>query len=272
VVTGAHDVDTSALGIGAVGVGALRIIMGTFSINQIVADSPVTDPRWQARTLMEPGRWLHMSTSPSSASNFEWAARPIGPRMPGGPDYNGAVEEARLDEPSAFAESPLFGAPAGFGGAGGTLAGLRRDHGRGDLMRAVLEGIVYNHRWHVDSLRERFVITAPARLCGGGAKNPLWSQLMANALNIPIGITDALEAGARGAALLAGIGVGIYKDTADAVEMTVRVVRTKNLTRGGGPCWMIDTGPTCLWQKPRGQPASAPSDLWDLSRAGLGLV
>jgi L-xylulokinase len=93
-------------------------------------------------------------------------------------------------------------------------------------MRAVLEGIVYNHRWHVDALRERFTLTSAARLCGGGARNENWSQLMANALNVPIEITDAQEAGARGAALLAGIGVGLYKDKIEAVSAAVRVVRT----------------------------------------------
>jgi L-xylulokinase len=231
VVTGAHDVDTAALGIGAADVGALSIIMGTFSINQIVSDEPVIDARWQARTFLEPGQWLHMSTSPSSASNFEWAVRTMRAAGEGRPDYNQAVQEARLTEQGAFSESPLFlpylfGAPAGFGGTGGVLTGLRGDHTQGDLMRAVLEGIVYNHRWHVDALRERFAITAPARLAGGGARNQNWSQLMANALNVPIEITDAQEAGARGAALLAGIGVGLYKDKDEAVNAAVRVVRT----------------------------------------------
>jgi L-xylulokinase len=231
VVAGAHDVDTAALGIGAADVGALSIVMGTFSINQIVSDQPVTDVRWQARTFLEPGQWLHMSTSPSSASNFEWAVRTMRAPGEGRPDYNQAVREARLTEKAAFNESPLFlpylfGAPAGFGGTGGVLAGLRGDHSQGDLMRAVLEGIVYNHRWHVDALRERFTLTSAARLCGGGARNENWSQLMANALNVPIEITDAQEAGARGAALLAGIGVGLYKDKVEAVSAAVRVVRT----------------------------------------------
>lgn len=65
VITGAHDVDAAALGIGAVTPGAMRIIMGTISINQIVADHPVSDPRWLARSFVTPGQYLHMSTSPS---------------------------------------------------------------------------------------------------------------------------------------------------------------------------------------------------------------
>jgi L-xylulokinase len=64
------------------------------------------------------------------------------------------------------------------------------------------------------------------RLCGGGAKNPVWSQLMANALQLPIEVTDAEEAGARGAAIMAGIGIGIYENVDDAARKAVRLMRT----------------------------------------------
>lgn len=229
VITGAHDVDAAVLGIGAVTPGAMSIIMGTFSINQIVADQPVSDPRWQARSFVTPGQYLHMSTSPSSASNFEWATKVLGDG--GTPDYAAAVSSARLEDPGSFEDSPLFlpylyGAPHGAGDPGGTFSRIRGSHGRPDLYRAVLEGVVFNHRWHVDALRERFQIAGAVRLCGGGAKNPSWSQLMANALKLPIEVTDAKEAGARGAAIMAGIGVGIYDSLDDASTRVVRIVRT----------------------------------------------
>ncbi|GAB2715366.1 FGGY-family carbohydrate kinase [Arthrobacter sp. efr-133-TYG-120] len=229
VVTGAHDVDAAALGIGAGTPGAMSIIMGTFSINQIVAEHPVSDPRWQARTFITPGQYLHMSTSPSSASNFEWATKVLGDG--GTPDYAAAVSSAQLEDPGSFEDSPLFlpylyGAPQGAGDPGGTFSRIRGSHGRADLFRAVLEGVVFNHRWHVDALRERFQIAGAVRLCGGGAKNPAWSQLMANALQLPIEVTDAEEAGARGAALMAGIGVGVYGNIDDAAARAVRIVRT----------------------------------------------
>lgn len=229
VVTGAHDVDAAALGIGAGTPGAMSIIMGTFSINQIVSTQPVSDPRWQARSFVTPGQYLHMSTSPSSASNFEWATKVFGDG--GAPDYAALVRSARLEDPEVFEDSPLFlpylyGAPYGAGDPGGTFSGIRGSHGRDDLYRAVLEGIVFNHRWHVEALKERFQIEGAVRLCGGGAKNPAWSQLMANALQLTIEVTDAEEAGARGAALMAGIGVGVYKGVEDAAARAVRITRT----------------------------------------------
>jgi L-xylulokinase len=227
VVTGAHDVDAAAVGIGAVAVGSLSIVMGTFSINQVVAAQPVADARWQARTFLRPAQWLHMSTSPSSASNLDWALRQFGPWDSAGlPAHGTAIEEAA----AATGDTPvylpfLYGSPFG-PGIGGAFAGLRGWHGRGHLIRAVLEGVVFNHRWHTDALGERFPVRQrPARLCGGGSRSPLWSQMLADALGTPVEVTDATEAGSRGAAVLAGVGAKAYADLDEAVAATVRVVR-----------------------------------------------
>jgi L-xylulokinase len=80
VAGGAHDVAAAALGIGSIGAGALSIVLGTFSINQVVASTPSIDRRWQAHAFLRPDAWLHMSTSPAGATNLEWALR----RFPGG--------------------------------------------------------------------------------------------------------------------------------------------------------------------------------------------
>lgn len=226
VVTGAHDVDAAALGIGAIKVGSLSLVMGTFSINQVVWDAPVGDPRWQARSFLERGRWLHMSTSPSSASNFEWAMRNWG----GGADYAEVIEAARLLDPAAYREAPhflpyLYGAPLGHGADGAQLSGLRGSHDRHDVFRAVLEGVAHQHRWHVDALRSAFTFSGAARLCGGGAKSEPWTQLMSDVLDVPLDVTDSTEAGARGAALLAAIGVGAYSGLTEAADAAVTVVR-----------------------------------------------
>lgn len=233
VVTGAHDVDAAALGIGAIGTGALSLVLGTFSINQVVGNAPVTDARWQARTFFPDGgapRWLHMSTSPSGAANLEWAVNQFGPLTGGAPAYHDAIEAA-LDPAGALTPGPadpiylpfLYGSPLPSTGAG--LVGLRGWHTRADVHRAVLEGVVYNHRWHTAALGSRFPLVGTARVCGGGAKSGPWSQLVADALRLPVEVTDATEAGARGAAMLAGIGVGTYRDLTDAVDACVRVVR-----------------------------------------------
>jgi L-xylulokinase len=228
VVAGAHDVDAAALGIGAVEPGMASAVLGTFSINQVIADQPVLDVRWQARSFTEKGLWLHMSTSPAGAVNLDWALRHFGPRVAdGGPDPAAGVAEA-LTKPAARGDPLflpfLFGSPHGPDVAA-SFVGLRGWHDRGDVLRAVLEGVVFNHRTHMDPLAERFAPTRPLRVCGGGSKSPGWTQMLADCLGTTVEVTDTDEAGARGAALLAGIGSGVYTSIADAVERAVRVVR-----------------------------------------------
>ena len=227
VVTGAHDVDAAALGIGAVSNGAASLVLGTFSINQVVADRPVTDPRWQARAFLEPNSWLHMSTSPAGAINLDWAIRRLGPYTPSGaPDPAAAIAEAIT---SSAVDAPLF-LPFLFGSPHGnsiqaSWIGLRGWHARAEMLHAVLEGVAFNHRTHLRALQEAFPIEHPVRVCGGGARSAHWTQILADVLDLPVEITDAVEAGTRGAALLAGIGTGVYTDLADAVDRTVHVVR-----------------------------------------------
>jgi L-xylulokinase len=232
VVTGAHDVDAAAIGIGAHRDGDYSVVLGTFSINQVVAPAPVAGSAWQARLFAWPGHWLHMSTSPAGASNLDWVLRRFGPWTAGGdPDPAAAIAEAQpvLEDPDRVAAAPLFlpflfGAPGGDGPGAGWVGG-RGWHQRADLLYAVVEGIAFNHRTHLDILRTRFPMERPIRVCGGGARSPQWTQLLADAVGAPVEITDADEAGGRGAAILAGIGSGCFTDLDDAVARTVRVVR-----------------------------------------------
>jgi L-xylulokinase len=231
VVTGCHDVDANALGVGAVGVGSASAVMGTFSINQVVTDRAVVDPRWKARAFLEPGRWLHMSTSPAGAINLDWAIRRLGPLTAAGePDPASAIAEAMMvdDESRLPLFLPfLFGSPHP-GSSGAAWTGMRGWHERPHLLNAVLEGVAFNHRTHLGGLREEFPIAGPVRVTGGGARSADWTQLLADVLDLPVQVTDAAEAGTRGAALLAGLGTGAYADLEDAAQAAVRVTRTQH--------------------------------------------
>ncbi|MFF4590383.1 FGGY-family carbohydrate kinase [Streptomyces sp. NPDC001388] len=220
VITGAHDVDAAALGIGATEVGELCLIAGTFSINQVVWDRPVTDLRWQCRRFLRPGHWMIMSTSPASVANLGWFLRVIGAPAGHREDIYGAIGQEvdeHLQGPSEVLFHPfVYGSPHP-GPASGTFLGLRGWHGRGHLLRAVLEGVVLNHRWHVDVLRSHLPITGPARLTGGAARSVVWSQMFADALRRPVLVTDVEESAARGAALLAAGAVGLIGGGPDPV-------------------------------------------------------
>ena len=225
VVTGAHDVDGIAIGSGVVRPGILSLAAGTFSINQVVSCEPVLDERWQARSFVEPGRWLTMSTSPSSATNLEWWRDMVG--LPADPTSYATLEReaaATLEGPSRLVYHPfLYGSPYGEVASAGVF-GLRGWHGRGDVVRALLEGVVLGHRVHVDALRERFELDGAARLSGGAARSVVWSQMFADALDLEVEVPSCEETGARGAALLAALGIGWFTSL-DETAATLTLAR-----------------------------------------------
>lgn len=218
VVTGAHDVDAAAIGIGSTAPGELCLIGGTFSINQVVSERPVTDPRWQVRSFVRPGQWMIMSTSPASVVNLEWFLRVVGvPAEPQEGVYDAIAREVgtHLGGRSEVLFHPfVYGSPHQRS-ASGTFLGMRGWHGCGHLLRALLEGVVFNHRWHVDALCSTLLVTGPARLTGGAARSEIWSQMFADALRRPITVTDVEESAARGAALLAATAVGLLDGVED---------------------------------------------------------
>jgi L-xylulokinase len=232
VAGGAHDVDATSVGAGCIHPGQLMMVAGTWSINQVVAATPATDPHWVCRNFVELGRWLAAGWSPASATNLEWFVRELCPAEAQAAEaravspYAFVNDEAAAiwDEPSRLIFHPfLYGSPHG-DAASAAFLGLRGWHRRGHLFRAVLEGVTFNHKTHVDALRSAFPISE-ARLSGGGAQSPLWSQLFADALDLPVLTTDAKEAGARGAALLAGVAAGLYPSLGTAVAQATRVLR-----------------------------------------------
>ncbi|GAA0630539.1 FGGY-family carbohydrate kinase [Kutzneria viridogrisea] len=223
VVTGAHDVDAAAVGDGVLSAGQLSLVAGTFSINQVISDAVAVDPRWQARAFLLPGRWLNMSTSPASATNLDWLLRTVIGPVPH-EQIDAEIGEVLAERSDVVFHPFLYGSPHG-PEASASFLGLRGWHTRGHLLRALYQGVVCNHRTHVGALREAFPMHGTARLSGGGARSSVWPQLFADGLGVDVEITDTEEAGARGAAVLAGIGVGVWPDLDSAVADTVRVRR-----------------------------------------------
>jgi len=234
VVGGMFDVDAAALGAGVIDEGVLCIIAGTWSINQVVAREPVADERLSMCTLFTvPGLWLVGDYSAASATNLEWfvtqfcaeereaaASRGISvyevcneivaSLPPGSTDV--------IFHPFLFGSNVQANARAGFYGLGAW-------HSKAHVLRALYEGVVYGHLDHVDRLRAAGARTSLARLTGGGARSRVWAQMFADALELPIEVPAAEEVAALGAAMAAGVGVGVYASHADAVDRAVKVSR-----------------------------------------------
>lgn len=217
VVAGLHDVTASALGAGGYAEGVVAVIAGTYSINETLSSEPRVDGRWFCRNAIAPGQWNNMSISPASSANYEWfldklCAREIASAEAAGQSIHALLApeiEAAFARPSSALFHPyLFGSPYG-AEASASFFGLGGWHDRGDMLRAVLEGIAFNHKIHIDALSDGFSFDR-ARLAGGVSRNPIVVQMFADVLGMPVTVTETDEAAAWGAALCAGAGIGVY--------------------------------------------------------------
>jgi xylulokinase len=105
----------------------------------------------------------------------------------------------------------------------GVIAGLTLNTTRGELVRALLEGINYEMRLNLELLKEAGIIVREIRAIGGGAKSRFWLQLKANMFGVPVAALQVSEAACFGAALLAGKAVGKWAKVTEAAEQLVKV-------------------------------------------------
>lgn len=233
----AHDVDCSALGTGAWQTGALSVIAGTYSINQVISDSAAPDPAWCTRNFVTPGQWMNQAVSPSSATNMEWFVQRImiGPAGVSGDDVFTRVEAeiAAIDaDPDDVVYAPfLYGSPYEVD-ASASFLGVRGWHTRGHLLRAVMQGVVFNHRHHIDALRAALPVNR-IHLAGGATQSARWAQMFADALRSDIEIAAVSESGALGACMLTAVAVGVHDDLGSAVAAMTGDLRTIHPTDAG---------------------------------------
>lgn len=105
--------------------------------------------------------------------------------------------------------------------ARGALLGLTLAHGRPHIARAIMESIAFIVRRNVEVLRQLGVPVESVRAIGGGSRSPVWKQIEADVLDLPVVTMQQPDAGTLGAAILAGVGIGWWRDIADAVARMV---------------------------------------------------
>ena len=234
VVGGLFDVDASAIGAGAINVNQACLVMGSWSINEVITKDPIVDLSLFMTTIFaDPDLFLTIEGSATSATNLEWFVNQFcgeeqnQAKRRGISVYEVCNEEVAslpLDSTNIIFHPFLYGsnvqltARAGFYGMAGW-------HTRAHLLRALYEGVVFGHLSHIEKLRAAGGKINTARLAGGGSRSLVWSQMFADTIQVPMEVTDGNELGARGAALSAGIGAGIYSNYSEAVQEAVTVVR-----------------------------------------------
>ena len=218
VAAGLHDVTASALGIGGHKPGVAAVVAGTFSINEVVSATPQVSEHWLCRNAIAPGFWNSMAISPASSANYEWFLENLCAAESRAADASGhtihevldAELQAALGKPSSLMFHPyLFGSPFGPDASAGFL-GLRAWHDRGSVLRSIFEGVIFNHRLHLEKLKAAFVFDE-VFLTGGTSRNPAFAQMFADVTAMPVRCSETPEAAAWGAALCAGAAVGLYE-------------------------------------------------------------
>lgn len=229
VVAGYFDVVASALGSGTSGPGAASIVVGSWSINQVFSTEPVRDDRVFMVSAFGENRFANMENSATSAANLEWYVREIIERGAHHDDPFGLVNqsvgavEPRADDP--FFHPFLYGGRKGAHQRAG-FYGLAGWHDEGHLLRALFEGVMFEHRRHIEVLADAGVSFEKAALSGGGSRSDHWPQMFADGLGIPVTVSEAQETGALGAAIAAAVGAGLYADEAAAVAAMTRPAQT----------------------------------------------
>ena len=247
VVGGLFDVDASAIGAGAITPNQACLVMGSWSINDVITTEPIVDPSLFMTTLFAiSDLYLTIEGSATSATNLEWFVNQCcGDERAEAKRRGVSVYEICNEEVASLSPGStniifhpfLFGsniqptARAGFYGVAGW-------HTRAHLLRALYEGVVFGHLSHIEKLRTAGGQFAAARLAGGGSRSAVWSQMFADTIQTPMEISDGNELGARGAALAAGVGAGIYKDYAEAVQEAVKVIRVHEPNPANTPVYL----------------------------------
>ena len=248
VVGGLFDVDASAIGAGAINVNqACLVAWAVGASTRLLPRNPIVDPSLFMTTLFaEPGLFLTIEGSATSATNLEWFVNQCcgderaEAKRRGISVYEVCNEEVAslppgstniIFHPFLYGSNVQPTARAGFYGVAGW-------HTRAHLLRALYEGVVFGHLNHIEKLRKAGGQINTARLAGGGSRSAVWSQMFADTIQVPMEVSDGNELGARGAALSAGIGAGIYRDYAEAVQEAVSVVRVHEPIPANTPLYL----------------------------------
>ncbi len=221
-------------GLGLVSVGTSGIVLAYSDTPQVDTSGPV--PRVHTFNHAVPNAWYLMGVTQGAGLSLRWVRDNIGlperalERWTGLDAYEILAREAESVSPGSDGliflpylqgeRTPHLDAYA----RGGWI-GLTASHDRRHLIRSVLEGVAFSLKDCLAIIREQGLRIDQMRATGGGAKSPLWRQIIADVLGTELVLTNASEGPAFGAALLAGVASGVYSSVQEACAQTVHVTQ-----------------------------------------------
>ncbi len=236
VVAGAGDQAAGAVGMGIVTAGAVSATIGTSGVVFAATDRPSLDSKGRLHTFCHavPGRWHVMGVTQAAGLSLRWFRDRFGAGANDGRDsYERLTAEAASVPPGS---DGLLWAPYLMGertphldpDARAALIGLTASHTRGHVVRAILEGVAFSLKDSFTLFAEMGVPVRSIRLGGGGARSSLWRQIQADAYGHEVEILEAEEGAAYGAAILAGVGAGVWPSVDAACSEVVKVAELVN--------------------------------------------
>lgn len=226
VIAGAGDNAAAAVGTGTVGDGRCNISLGTSGTIFISSEKFGVDEHNALHSFAHADGHYHLMGCMLSAAscNKWWSEEILGTK-----DY--AAEQAdikKLGENRVFYLPYLMGerSPHNDPNVRAMFIGMSMDTTRADMTQAVLEGVAFGLRDSLEVAKSLGIQIDRTKICGGGAKSPLWRKIIANVMNLKVDIIESEEGPALGGAMLAAVGCGEYPDVETIAEKLVKVVDT----------------------------------------------
>jgi xylulokinase len=227
VVGGGGDQSAQATGVGAVQPGTVALTVGTSGVVFAPLASYAYEPEGRLHAFCHavPGQWHFMGVMLSAAGSLQWYRDTLAP----GEDFGPLTGEAAGIPPGA--EGLIFlpyltgeRTPHPDPLARGAFVGLTARHTRAHMTRAVLEGVAFGLRDGFELIKNSDAgMINEVRASGGGARSPVWRQILADVFHTPLVVAEAIEGAAYGAALLAGVGGSVWPDVLTAAQQTVKL-------------------------------------------------
>ncbi len=227
VVAGGLDAACGTLGAGVIEPGQTQEQGGQAGGMSLCADHCAADPRLILGAHVIPDRWLLQGGSTGGGGALKWLQQTICPEL----------SFAQMDELAAGVPAGSDGvlflpymagerSPIWNPGASGVFFGLGYAKTRAHMIRAVMEGVAFALRHNLETALEAGASAQILRAMGGSANSRVWTQIKADVTGNDIQVPASDTATTLGAALLAGVGTGVYPDFRDACAKTVKVTRT----------------------------------------------
>ena len=231
VIAGAADTAAALIGTGITTPVKVQLTIGTGAQIVSLCDQPIADPQKRTHSYRSalPQQWYVLAALQNAGLALEWVRDMLG-----------------LTWQQVYAQA--FAVPAGCEGltflpyltgdrtphldpnVRGAWVGLGLHHSRSHLMRSALEGVAFSLKQGLEAITATGIAVPALTLSGGGTIDPVWQQLIADVLQVPLYSSPVSSASGRGAAILAGLGAGVYRDITAIPQQPVNPDRVINPT------------------------------------------